>query len=297
MILNNFGKTLKGFGLPSPPRELLDELENRLLMEEKNYNREALRQEKDENVPKLNADQQHIYDLIMSAAAANKQELIFVYGHGGTGKTFLWKTIISSLRSEGKIVLAVASSGIASLLLTAGRTAHSRFKLPLELTEETLCKIKKNTHLGKLLVETDLIIWDEAPMNDRKCFEALDRTMKDLLDMPGVLFGGKSVILGGDFRQTLPVKKGASKMELIASSIANSYLWRHFRFLTLRQNMRLLRPDLDVEEKNLADSFASWLLDVGDGRIGEPVAEGEEDASWIDILDRYCIEESMGCQN
>jgi ABC-type branched-subunit amino acid transport system ATPase component len=107
-----------------------------------------LKQEKDESVPKLNTDQRYIYDLIMNAIVENRQELIFAYGHGGTGKTFLWKTIISSLRSEGKIVLAVASTGITSLLLLAGRTAHSRFKLPLELTEETLCIIKKNS-LGK----------------------------------------------------------------------------------------------------------------------------------------------------
>nr|GEU79291.1 retrovirus-related Pol polyprotein from transposon TNT 1-94 [Tanacetum cinerariifolium] len=54
---------------------------------------------------------------------------------GGTRKTFLYKTIISRLRSERKIVLAVASSGIASLLLPAGRTVHSRFVIPLELLE------------------------------------------------------------------------------------------------------------------------------------------------------------------
>ncbi|GKE15148.1 DNA helicase, partial [Tanacetum coccineum] len=47
-----------------------------------------------------------------------------------------------------KIVLAVASSCITSLLLPAGRTAHSRFKLPLELTDESLCHVKKNTQLG-----------------------------------------------------------------------------------------------------------------------------------------------------
>jgi phage-related holin len=39
VILNTFSKMLKGFGLPAPLRELLDELENTLLMEEKNYNR------------------------------------------------------------------------------------------------------------------------------------------------------------------------------------------------------------------------------------------------------------------
>ena len=39
VLFNGLGKSLKGFGLPEPPQELLNELENRLLMEEKNYNR------------------------------------------------------------------------------------------------------------------------------------------------------------------------------------------------------------------------------------------------------------------
>ncbi|GJV30342.1 DNA helicase, partial [Tanacetum coccineum] len=137
----------------------------------------------------------------------NKQELVFVYGHGGTGKTFLWKTIIFALRAEGKVVLAVASSGIASLLLPAGRTAHSRFKIPLDPNDTSVCSIKKNTQLATLIKETCLIIWDESPMNDRRCFETLDRTLRDVLDEPNRVFGGKTVMLGGDFRQTLPVKK------------------------------------------------------------------------------------------
>ncbi|GKD19527.1 DNA helicase, partial [Tanacetum coccineum] len=132
-------KVWTNFGLPPPPAYLLEQLANRLLMEERNYNQEELIQLKNDSVPRLNADQKAIYDLIINADENSRQELIFVYGHGGTGKTFLWKTIISSIRSQGKIVLAVASLGIASLLLLSGRTAHSRFKLPLELTEESLC--------------------------------------------------------------------------------------------------------------------------------------------------------------
>ncbi|GJU78954.1 DNA helicase [Tanacetum coccineum] len=200
----------------------------------------TLMQERHDSVPKLNKKLKKIYDLIIGADATNKQELRFVYVHGGTGKTFLWKTIIITLRSEGKIVLAIASSGITSLLLPSGRTAHFRFKLPLELTKESPCRIIKNTHLGKLLADNDLIVWDEAPMNDLQCFEALDKSLRDIRTASHSLFGGKSVILGGDFRQTLRVKKRASKMEVISSCIFVSELWSHFKVFTLKENMRLM---------------------------------------------------------
>ena len=158
-----------------------------------------------------------------------KQSLIFVHGHGGTGKTFLWHTIINRIRSEGLVVLAVASSGIASLLLPGGRTAHSRFKIPLTVDELSTCAIKKNTHLSSLLEITSLIVWDEAPMNNRCCFEALDRSMRDVLsgcdncsrDLP---FGGKTVLLGGDFRQILPVILGGTEKEIINASLISSTL-------------------------------------------------------------------------
>ncbi|GJW11330.1 DNA helicase [Tanacetum coccineum] len=129
--------------------------------------RDVLLQASALSVPKLNEEQKQIYSLIMNAAEQSRQEMLFVYGQCGTRKTFLWKTIISSLRSQGKIVLVVASSGIAFILLPAGQTAHSRFKLPLELTDESICHAKKHCQLGNLLIETNLIIWDEAPMNDK----------------------------------------------------------------------------------------------------------------------------------
>lgn len=44
-----------------------------------------------------------------------------------------------------------------------------------------MCNIKKNTDLAALIQKTSLIIWDEAPVNHRYCFEALDCTLKDIL--------------------------------------------------------------------------------------------------------------------
>ncbi|GKE98436.1 DNA helicase, partial [Tanacetum coccineum] len=108
-ILNSKSRTLKDFGLPMPPRRLLDILRNRLLMEERNYNRELLLIEKDTLLPKLNADQKLIFDKVVNGINNYGQKLIFVYGHDGTGKAFLWKSITCDLRLEERIVPAVAS--------------------------------------------------------------------------------------------------------------------------------------------------------------------------------------------
>lgn len=66
--------------------------------------------------------------------------VFFFYGAGGTGKTFVYNTIINHLRSEKRIVIHVVSSGIAALLLPGGKTAHSRFKFLL--TQWTIVFVK-----------------------------------------------------------------------------------------------------------------------------------------------------------
>ena len=47
----------------------------------------------------------------------------------------------AAIRAQGKIALCVASSGIASLLLEGGRTAHSTFKIPLKVNDTSTCNI------------------------------------------------------------------------------------------------------------------------------------------------------------
>ena len=70
-------------------------------------------------------------------------EIFFLHGAGGTGKTFLYNTLCYHLRSQDKIVLCVASSGIDSLLLQGGCTAHSCFKIPIPFYESSVCNILK----------------------------------------------------------------------------------------------------------------------------------------------------------
>ncbi|XP_073041758.1 uncharacterized protein [Primulina eburnea] len=110
----------------------------------------------------------------MTAVDSNTEGIFFVYRYGGTGKTFIWKTMSACLRSNGEIFLNVTSSGIASLLLLGGRTAHSRFSIPFNPTEESTSNIKQGSPLAELIVKSKLIIWDEASTH-KFCFEALDK--------------------------------------------------------------------------------------------------------------------------
>jgi hypothetical protein len=192
-------------------------------------------------VSQLNSDKKHA------------PGFLFVCGHGGARKTFLWNAIITHLRFEKKIVLAVTSSGVASLLLPKGHTAHSRFKIPFDLNETGICSVKRGTMLAKLIKVSTLTIWDEAPMTHRHCFEALDRTLRDILaeDEPAnaiIPFGGKLVVLGGDFCQILRVVHKGSRSTIVNASITSSKLWPHVSVLKLRTNMRLQDPCLDATQ-------------------------------------------------
>ncbi|XP_075074581.1 uncharacterized protein LOC142162158 [Nicotiana tabacum] len=142
--------------------------------------------------------------------------------------------------------------------------AHSRFVIPLNLTEDSTCNIKQGTPLANLIVKAKLIIWDEAPMMHRYCFEVLDKTLRDILrfkdasnlDRP---FGGKTIVLGGDFRQILHViPKGTRQGNEIGTHL----------------------DELRV--------FSDWILGIGDGMVGTSVDGYEK----VQIPDDLLIKQS-----
>ncbi|KAL8087815.1 hypothetical protein AgCh_037814 [Apium graveolens] len=210
-LMQKLGKSLKDIdGMSQPDSSLTRDIGNGLLNEELNYDRAALKILHEKSLHALNHFQRIAYDAIVRSVQRDEGKLFFISGHGGTGKTFLWNTITSKLRSDSMIVLPVTTSGITSLLLPNGRTTHSRFRIPLDVAVESTCEIKHGTQLAELLQKTSLIIWDEAPMTHRYCFEALDKSLRDILstryeDSRSKPFGGLTVVCGGDFRQILPV--------------------------------------------------------------------------------------------
>jgi hypothetical protein len=148
--------------------------------------------------------------------------------------------------------------------------------------------------LAELIQVASLIIWDEAPMTNRRCFEALDRTMRDILSehKPSnarLPFGGKPVVLGGDFRQILPVVRKGSRSCIVGASITNSKLWQHVVLLKLHINMRLQNPALVGNQRDELDIFSKWVLAVGDGTLPVEKMGDENEASWVTIPDDLLI--------
>src|ERR1700752_1477346 len=159
---------------------------------------------------RLNPEQQIIYNTIVAALNGKfDKHLFFIDGPGETGKTFLYNLILAYIRSKehglNGIAIAVASSEIAALLMSGGRTAHSRFKIPLNLAEDSTYNIELQSDIAQLIRDAKAIMWDEASMMHKHAFEAIDRLFKFVTGEKEKPFGGKIMIFGGDFRQILPV--------------------------------------------------------------------------------------------
>ncbi|XP_071912262.1 uncharacterized protein [Coffea arabica] len=110
-----------------------------------------------------------------------------------------------------------------------------------------------------LLILTNLFSrWDEASMAKRETIEAFDDLLRDIMEFE-LPFGGKVIVFGGDFRQTLPVIEQATKEVLLQSCFLNSPLWYKLHKLKLTGNMRAI----------LDPQFFEFLLRVGEGH--EPI--------------------------
>lgn len=144
ILINN--KSLHELGLPTPTRSNTN-INNKDLTRETQYDKNKLNAYIDNNEKLLIGDQKKAYDAIMKQVSSENGGIIFLDAPGGTGKTFLLNLILAKIRSQNEIAVAVASSGIAATLLDGGRTAHSTFKIPLNLnqTESPTCNIGKNS--------------------------------------------------------------------------------------------------------------------------------------------------------
>ena len=107
-------------------------------------------------------------------------------------------------------------------------------------------------------------------MRHKYGLEAFDRTCRDIMGQVNPLFadipfGNKLVVLGGDFRQVLPVVKKGSRKSTVLASINESVLWNSVKTLKLTINMRI-RGMLETDSI-AAQEFSDLLLNIGNGNL------------------------------
>ena len=106
-----------------------------------------------------------------------------------------------------------------------------------------------------ILRRATIIIWDESTMASKDALKCVNKLLQDIMqnDKP---FGGKTILLGGDFRQTLPVVAHGTRSAIVEASIKFTDLWSKFTILTLTSNVRSIDPE-----------FTSWLIELGNGTL------------------------------
>jgi hypothetical protein len=152
------GKSLDFFELPLPSIDY----ESSVPIQE-SFDDSSL-EDIDSEISALNSDQRSVLNEIQSRIRSEQGGLLFLDAPGGTGKTYTFNLCLKWMEVEyGKdSYLSMASSGVASLLLRAGRTAHSTFKVPLNITCTSSCEINGKSKYADAIRMAKLIVWDEV---------------------------------------------------------------------------------------------------------------------------------------
>ncbi|XP_014784039.1 uncharacterized protein LOC106879114 [Octopus bimaculoides] len=195
-----------------------------------------------------------------------RASLFFLDATGRTGKTFVIYLLLAKLCQMKHITIAVASSGTAATLLSGGRTAHSCFKLPLDLSK----KEKANCNLSHGFIKNKLL--GETTMSHKVSFEAFDMALQDLRYNTR-LMRRATVLLAGNFRQTLPVAPKGTRVDEVNAILKSFYLLSSVQKLRLTTNMRLQLSGDDADKtlsKQLLDVRNGTSIGEKDGRVSLP---------------------------
>lgn len=182
-------------------------------------------------------------------------KLFYLNGPGGSGKTYLYQALISFVRGRGQTVNAYASTGIAATLLDGATTIHSGFGLPVPLLDTSTSTIKPTSANGKSIFGASVLILDEITMLNKHGLRVIDKLLREEIMKVEKPFGGKTVVISGDYRQTLPIVPRGNRVDVIQACIISGPLWKHFKNITLTQNMRSAGQN----------AHNAWLLQLGSG--------------------------------
>jgi hypothetical protein len=210
------------------------------------------------NYAKFNPLQKEAFDEILESVTnpTRSKKLFFLDGPGGTGKTYIYNTLINALKSRNKYAVSCAFTGIASSQLIDGMTIHTTYSIPIDYETTAVLQMSPLSKDAQYLKGAAVLIFDEAPMIPSAMVNLLDKLLRDISSDAQNYFGGKVVVFGGDFRQCLPVVKGYDKKKILSQCIRFSDFWKEIHRFKLTMNMRAT---------DAASAYSRWLLDIGNG--------------------------------
>jgi hypothetical protein len=229
-------------------------------------------------------EQKGVMDALKAALSEPelRARVFYLDAPAGCGKTYVQRALISYAKSHGICVLSSAYTGIAASLMEGGRTLHNLFKLPIVLTEQATSSLMPNSSHAQHLRNAKLIIIDEASSVPGAALSVIDRLLRFLYEgqpEENFPFAGKTLLMSGDFRQTLPVVPRAGRARTVEATLKKNPLWRHVTEFSLSRNMRVNEGE---------GAFAEYLLTVGAGGQANdiiqlpPQLKGEGDVvDWV----------------
>ena len=200
--------------------------------------------------------------------------IMFIDAKAGRGKTWVMRAVAHYLWSRGKVNIACAFSGLASLNHDEGVTAHRAFALPLDVSfnEDCPSMLDRNTDRGRLLAAAACVMVDEICSLHGQYFKMI----VDACRAFQVEGHQKLFIVAGDFRQTLPVVKSESSAAVVAACVKASPYWSSVDTYQLHQPQRDARDSV----------YSQWVDGIGDGTAPGPVAVAERGNAHLVTLPR-----------
>lgn len=197
----------------------------------------------------------YLMHIINCFKSSDDPQYHFVTGGAGTGKSRLIKAVYQSLvrhfrKDAGPAgnpeVLLVAPTGKAAHNI-GGVTAHHAFNLKFGANNSsegfTPPAAEKLNSMRTKLADLKVVIIDEISMMGTSTLQKIHSTLNVVYknNNPDRIFGGRSVIVLGDFNQLQPVKDDFCFMPSEKNPlnvIAGKTLWEHFTMFELTQIMR-----------------------------------------------------------
>lgn len=266
------GKTLQTFGFELPETQMRTSNRSRHDHFAQRHVSHAASEVERDRLLQLFTDEQHsaLAAVLQSIGNVGHSNVFALLASAGCGKTVFANGLAAILRSRNRVVVTVAASALAAMLLFGGSTAHSYFHIPIPANEYTMCNL--NIEERRILRIADVILYDECSMVHQDIADTVERSLKDITHDPRP-FGGKTVVFMGDFKQLLPVVRHGKGHNF---TMQRCSWWNMVTILTLTTNWRAVQHP----------EYSRFLEDVGSGRIDKvSVPSNRIVSSYTEIID------------